>query len=150
MIRTNLHVIVVECKFGSDFYEEQLEREINAGLSLCRRANKPSLILLTVSDHLNEPDVIEQFRKKNQRTSVEIKWVSWQRIRTCLREISNQTSDDFAVKRMLKDVIVLMEKKGLRGFRQFRSDELETVREAIEAQHFFLLKRRSLSGLVTG
>lgn len=52
----------------------------------------------------------------------------------CLREISNETPEDPAVKRMLKNLVDFMEKKGLRGFRKFNRCNTEAIGNALDAE----------------
>jgi hypothetical protein len=126
VIKIGPMTIFVEAKYGSPLNERQLVEQCRIGSQF------KDFLLICVTDGFVEPTEVESVRRELGVTKSELTWTSWQEIRDRLetllgREEINGPSRDF-----VRDVVELMEKKGLTRFGGFIENGIdeEELREA--------------------
>lgn len=124
--------IVVECKLGSELYEEQLEREIEVAKEQFGTTNDSPLHLLTITADWGEPSLISTIREKH--SDINVKWANWQTVCAQFKKIAELSETDSSTKRMLDDLVELMHKKGLRVFMGIQDGEIELIEKSLEPQ----------------
>ena len=124
--------IVVECKLGSELYEEQLEKEIALAREMRPAKSGDELKMLAISTDSREPEVVDCVRQRN--LDLDVRWTNWQKFCSLFKGIAKSPDIDSPTKRMLGDVIELLEKKGLREFMGINDYELHLIKTSLEPQ----------------
>ena len=120
-------LIFIECKLGSPLDIHQLTEEYEDGM----KARKDFWLIAVTRDWV-EPLQIQKakeilMKRKNGVKEPHIHWVNWQKIYAILH--SNTKSGDQAEKKLISDLLSLLEVKGLSTFVQFPKEQLSSVVE---------------------
>jgi hypothetical protein len=117
--------ILVEAKYNSKLGSDltQLPREIRYAKA---EANKRDLYLLCVTDDILEPkETIARVIQKTGLTNV--KWVGWRQITTIFKNSLKNEEIDVISKRIVTEVIQLLEKKNLINFESFNKKDYQDI-----------------------
>jgi hypothetical protein len=103
--------IAIECKLDDrDFDVDQLVEEYE---------DRPDC-LVAVSDHWSEPPEIQQARDRLKKPRLH--WISWREIYALLHQ--NKEKGNATEQKLIDDLLLLMERKGLRMFDRFEDEHL--------------------------
>ncbi|MBC7229804.1 MAG: hypothetical protein H5T74_05355 [Actinobacteria bacterium] len=123
IIRTEHDLIMIEVKhlstLGTD--KSQLEREVLGGLALAKTEGLRFSFIALTNDY-KEPDVLGEFKAAHPPGELGYRclWTSW---RKAFEVVETAIVADSPHGKMLVDLLKVMEKRGLRGFRGFGSLE---------------------------
>lgn len=135
IIEVGAVTIFVEAKYHSPLDLKQLEDQYKIG------SEYEDFYLLCVTDGFAEPPDLDAFRSAHEIPEGRLVWTSWQFLGQSFEDLLCSSSDiDRASRRLLEDVVELLEKKGLTRFRGFGGKGLrpKEIEASYETMHKFM------------
>ena len=132
ILQTKSRLIFVESKLDSQLMTDQLVEEFT---DLKKHAKKQvGLNLICVTKHRKEPAEVQDARIQVNAQEGQIKWTSWWEIREKFTEILRSRELDNVSKRLIGDLLNLLEARGFVRFTGLKKRELIQI---IESQRVF-------------
>ena len=132
ILQTKSKLIFVESKLDSQLVTDQLIEEF---ADLKKHTKKQvGLNLICVTKHRKEPAEVQESRIKVNAQEGQIKWTSWWGIREKFTEILRLPELDSVSKRLVEDLLKLLEARGFVRFTGLKKKELLQI---IESQKVF-------------